>query len=620
MNWDELGLKMGLEIHQQLDSEHKLFCSCNNELIDEDGDELFERKLKPTESELGKIDRAAYAESKRDLSFKYQAYNEKSCLIEIDEEPPNNLNEEALDISLTIASLLNMRIVDEFHTMRKQVIDGSNTSGFQRTGLLATDGHLDTDDGRVVIETLGLEEDAARRIETSSEEVTFRLDRLGIPLAEITTDPSMHTPEQVKDVAYQIGQILRSTKVKRGLGTIRQDLNISIREGARVEIKGVQDLDNIPQIVESEVKRQINLIKIKKELESRNASIDEKIYDVDEVFEDSSSKIIKEANSIKAIKLNKFNGLVGLEIQEGRRLGSEFSSYGKKMGVSGIFHTDELPAYGITKKEVDDLRSCLSAKEDDAIIIVAHNEEVAENALKEVQRRARLSFDGVVEETRKVLDNGNSEYMRPLPTANRMYLETDLPSLIISEEKLDYINNNLPELPDVKKERLIKEYDLSDDLSNQLVRKNYGNLFESILKKIDIDPIIVGSLLAYTLKEVKRECNDIKSIDEDKIIEILNLLKDNKISKDSMALILIDSIKNGLSSLESAEKLNLILINEDEVRNIIEEIVKANSAMVSERKMGAMGPLMGMSMKKLKGKAEGKIINNILQEEIKKLI
>ena len=171
-----------------------------------------------------------------------------------------------------------MNVVDEFHTMRKQVIDGSNTGGFQRTGLVATDGYLETEYGIVKIENLCLEEDAARRIGQKKGKVVFRLDRLGIPLLEVTTDPSMKHPEQVKEVAYQLGQVLRSTKVKRGLGTIRQDLNISIAEGARVEIKGVQDLDLMPKMVENEVKRQVNLIEIMKELQRREAKVDKEIY------------------------------------------------------------------------------------------------------------------------------------------------------------------------------------------------------------------------------------------------------------------------------------------------------------------------------------------------------
>ena len=169
MDYNELGLKMGLEIHQQLNSEHKLFCPCKTELVDDDYSELIQRKLRPTQSELGEIDRAALQESLRGLNFKYENFEKHTCLVENDDEPPHSLNEEALDICITIACLMNMHIVDEFHTMRKQVIDGSNTGGFQRTGMVATDGYLDTPYGRVVIESLGLEEDAARRIETTDE-------------------------------------------------------------------------------------------------------------------------------------------------------------------------------------------------------------------------------------------------------------------------------------------------------------------------------------------------------------------------------------------------------------------------------------------------------------------
>ena len=420
MDYNELGLKMGLEIHQQLNSEHKLFCPCKTELVDDDFDELVQRKLRPTQSELGEIDRAALQESLRGLNFKYENFEKHTCLVENDDEPPHSLNEEALDICITIACLMNMHIVDEFHTMRKQVIDGSNTGGFQRTGMVATDGYLDTPYGRVVIESLGLEEDAARRVETKDGFTEFRLDRLGIPLAEITTDPSMHHPDQVREVAYMLGQILRSTNVKRGLGTIRQDLNISIAEGARVEIKGVQDLDLMAEIVNREVTRQLELIDIRNELKNRNAEVLEEIHTLDELFEETESKILKSAETIKAVVLKGFDSLIGREVQPNRRFGTEIASYAKKRGVSGIFHSDELPAYGITQDEVDRVSEFLNIGDDDAFIIVAHDEDIAVSALEEVKRRANLGLDGVVEETRKALDDGNTEYMRPLPTANRM--------------------------------------------------------------------------------------------------------------------------------------------------------------------------------------------------------
>ena len=621
MDWEKLGLKMGLEIHQQLNTQHKLFCPCKTELIDDEHNELIRRNLRPTQSELGEIDRAALQESLRNLNFQYEAYNYNTCLVETDDEPPHSLNEEALEISITIAALMNMHIVDEFHTMRKQVIDGSNTGGFQRTGLVATDGYLDTPYGRVAIESLGLEEDAARRIETTDDYTEFRLDRLGIPLAEITTDPSMHHPEQVREVAYMIGQVLRSTNVKRGLGTIRQDLNISISEGARVEIKGVQNLDLMSTIVENEVTRQLNLIDIKKELNERNAEVLEEIHDLDELFENTESKILKSAESIKAVVLKGFDGLIGREVQPGRRFGTEIASYAKKRGVSGIFHSDELPAYGITQEEVDKVSEFLDIGPEDAFIIVAHDEDIAISALEEVKRRANLGFEGVLEETRKSLDDGNTEYMRPLPTANRMYLETDITLFKITDEMVEPIKNNLPELPDVKKERIIKEYNLSEDLANQLVKRLEADVFEEILSDVDVNPTPVASLLAYDLREIKRERYDISILTTQHFKDLFKLLADGKIAKDSvtkLATAIIESPEEDVTTI--AESNNLTLLSEDEVCEIIANIVAKNEKMVKERQMGAMGPLMGMSMKELKGKADGSLVNKIVKEEIQKLL
>ncbi|MDO5823336.1 Glu-tRNA(Gln) amidotransferase subunit GatE [Methanobrevibacter sp.] len=621
MDYEKLGLKMGLEIHQQLNSAHKLFCQCRTELVDDDFDELIERKLRPTQSELGEIDRAALQESLRGLNFRYENFADHTCLVENDDEPPHSLNEEALDICITIACLMNMHIVDEFHTMRKQVIDGSNTGGFQRTGMVATDGYLETPYGKVVIESLGLEEDAARRIETKDGFTEFRLDRLGIPLAEVTTDPSMHHPDQVREVAYMLGQILRSTNVKRGLGTIRQDLNISIAEGARVEIKGVQDLDLMGEIVNREIQRQLVLIDIKKELASRNAEVLDEIHDLDELFKDTESKILKSAETIKAVVLKGFKGLIGCEVQPGRRFGTEIASYAKKRGVSGIFHSDELPAYGISQEETDKVAEFLNIGEDDGFIIVAHDEDIAISALEEVKRRAALGLEGVVEETRKALEDGNTEYMRPLPTANRMYLETDIPLFKITQDRIDPIANNLPELPDVKQTRIIEEYGLSEDLATQLVKRQEADIFEAVLTDVDVDATSVASLLAYDLREIRREGHDITVLGLDHFKEIFTLLSEGKIAKDSLRKLAVETIKAPDADVaEIAQENNLTMLSEEDIVKIISEVVAKNEGMVKERQMGAMGPLMGMCMKQLKGKADGSMVNKTLREEIQKLI
>jgi glutamyl-tRNA(Gln) amidotransferase subunit E len=622
MDYNKLGLKMGLEIHQQLNTKTKLFCPCECQLTDKKPKYRVLRNLRPTQSELGKIDRAAFEESRRKLTFLYDAYPHHTCLVESDDEPPHPLNQEALEIGLIIASLLKMNVVDEFHTMRKQVIDGSNTGGFQRTGLVAIDGYLDTEYGGVVIENLCLEEDAARRMGQKKGKMEFRLDRLGIPLLEITTDPSIKHPEQVREVAYQIGQVLRSTRVKRGLGTIRQDLNISIRDGARVEVKGVQDLDLMPKMVENEVKRQINLLEIRDELRKRGAQVPDEIYELNHLFLEAESKIISKAikknGKVLAIKLKGFKGLIGKEVQPGRRFGTELAGYAKKMGVAGIFHTDELPAYGITSPEVEKVNQFLDMDVEDAFILVADEEEKSRNALQEVQRRAGAALIGVPEETRKALDDANSEYLRPLPTASRMYVETDIPAQVISTEMLEKVRSNLPELPAEKKERIIKEYALSEDLATQLVRQDKSDQFEELVANCEVDSTTVASTLAYTLKELRREGFSVNQMENTEFLETFQLVTHGKITKDSISPVIKKVLEESIAPEEAAEKLNLMMLSEEDVRKIIQKLVSSQEQMVKERGPAAMGPLMGMAMKEFKGKADGKLVNKLLKEEINK--
>ena len=623
MDYEKLGLKMGLEIHQQLNTEKKLFCPCKCELTDKKPDYKLLRYLRPTQSELGKIDRAAFEESRRKLEFTYESYDHETCLVEADDEPPHPLNMEALEIALVIASLLNMNVVDEFHTMRKQVIDGSNTGGFQRTGLVATDGNLETEYGTVKIENLCLEEDAARRMGQKKGKVVFRLDRLGIPLLEVTTDPSIKHPEQVKEVAYQLGQVLRSTKVKRGLGTIRQDLNISIKEGARVEIKGVQDLDLMPKMVENEVKRQINLIEIMKELQSKEATVDNEIHEVDDIFENTESKIITRAISkggnVFAIKLEGFKGLIGKEVQPGRRFGTELAGYAKKMGVSGIFHIDELPAYGINNNEVLKISKHLELLKDDAFILVADEAEKARNAITEVQRRAKTAITEVPEETRKALEDANSEYLRPLPTASRMYVETDIPTIVITRDQINEIKSNLPELPVEKKLRIIKQYSLSEDIASQLVRLDKVEDFEDIISVSKVDPTTVGSILAYTLKELRRDGNDVSKLDTEVLKETFLLVEEGKIAKEAVIDVLVGLCQENDSAEQTAKRLNLIMLSEEDVEIIIDVLISENIKIIEERGMGAMGALMGKSMQKLQGKADGKLVNKLLSDKIQNI-
>ncbi|MEA3248126.1 MAG: Glu-tRNA(Gln) amidotransferase subunit GatE [Nanoarchaeota archaeon] len=258
-DYKKIGLKIGLEIHQQLDT-NKLFCNCPSVLKNDEPEYIVERTLNPVVGETGEIDVAAAHEKTKDKTFIYQVYD-TNCLVELDESPPRKINLDALKIVLQIAELFKCKIFPITQVMRKTVVDGTNTSGFQRTVLVAHDGYVETSEGKVGIETIALEEDSARKVSENEKTKTFKLDRLGIPLVEITTKPEIYSPRQGKEVALKIGEVLRACNVKRGIGTIRQDVNVSIKGSKRVEIKGFQDPKMMIKMIDTEISRQKECVK-----------------------------------------------------------------------------------------------------------------------------------------------------------------------------------------------------------------------------------------------------------------------------------------------------------------------------------------------------------------------
>ncbi|MFQ6136016.1 MAG: Glu-tRNA(Gln) amidotransferase subunit GatE [Candidatus Hydrothermarchaeales archaeon] len=617
-------LKIGFEIHQQLDT-HKLFCSCPSLLEEDLGDIEVMRRLRVTQSELGEIDRAAREEFLKRKAIYYRSHPDTTCLVEFDEEPPHNPNDEAIDICLEIAILLNADIVDEVHFMRKLVIDGSNTAGFQRTAIIAMDGYLDTDEGGVGIPTICLEEEAARKVEDREDGVIYSLDRLGIPLIEIATSPDIHTPEQAREVAKRIGDMLRATgKVKRGIGTIRQDINVSIEGGARTEIKGVQDLNQIPKLIENEVKRQERLIGVKEELERRGIAeddLDSKIYDVSDIFYNTRSKIIgkelEKGGKVLALKLKGFKGLFA------ERLGPEFAQYVKaSSGVGGIFHIDELPAYGIAKGKVDGISKRLASKELDGFVLVAGEPERAKRALEAVFRRAMDALRGVPKETRVARPDGTTSYMRPLPGAARMYPETDIPPVVITEERVEEIKERLPEMYGEKTQRFVKEYQLSEELASQIVRSKYSDLFEEVAFESDISPSIIGNALIGTIKELTREgVVEIGRITNEKLKEMFQMVASERISKEAIPEILTALSKSPERDIgEVIEDLGIVTFGEDELRGMVRKILEERTVLIEDRKLDAMKPLMGVVMKEVRGRVDGKVVSEILKDELVRFI
>ncbi len=573
-------MKLGLEIHQRLNT-HKLFCECPSPGsfdLPVSGSETGNvkpktvlRMLHPVYSEMGEVDKAALEAAGREQSFEYLFYPNCGCLVELDEEPPHPMNSEALNIGLEIAAQLNSKPVDEVHTMRKIVIDGSNTSGFQRTAVISLGGKVESSKGDVRITTVAIEEESAGIVEKKDGRSVYSLDRLGIPLVEIGTEPDIKDPEQLREVAEKLGLILRATgKVMRGLGTIRQDVNVSIEGGARVEIKGAQDLRTISLLAQNEAKRQENLLSIITELKKRfnnKFHVEAQIVDLSPAFVGTQAKMVKtgleSGQRILGMKLAHHAGLLGKEINPARRYGTELSDYAKTAGVKGIIHSDEaLEKYGITPEEAQEVRALLGVKEGDAFAMVIAKESVARKALEKALERANMDF--VPKETRKANEDGTSSYMRPLPGKARLYPETDIPPVKITQALLATVAEGASESLDQKRENLSKI--LNKDMAERILRSKHLKLFEKFVQE-GVEPMLAASTLEDTLTMLRREN---VAVDEQALVSLFASYKKGEFVKSAIPD-LLRGMAAGKTVEQALDEKQLRKITGAELKRIIEE-------------------------------------------------
>ncbi|MBI5398284.1 Glu-tRNA(Gln) amidotransferase subunit GatE, partial [Candidatus Woesearchaeota archaeon] len=587
LDYKKIKLICGLEIHQQL-ATHKLFCSCPSLLRDDAPDVKVERELRAVVGETGKIDVAATHEAQKSLRFLYEAYSDSTCLVELDEEPPHEMNPEAIDVGLQVSKMLGAKIVDEVQVMRKTVVDGSNTSGFQRTALVARDGLVKTSDGNVGIASICIEEDSAKIIERREGTVVYRLDRLGIPLIEIGTGPDIHSPKQAQEAAAKLGMILRSTeKVARGLGTIRQDVNVSVAGGTRIEIKGAQDLKMIPTLVEYEARRQVALLDLAKKV--GKLSVEPKVQNVSKLFAASTSKLIQSAiksgGVVKALRVPGMKGLLGMEVQPGRRVGSELADYAKVSGgVGGLLHSDELPNYGIEQAEIEAIHKQLSSKSTDAFILISDTEKKVDKAFTAVLNRLAMVSSGVPKEVRRANADGTSSFMRPMPGQARMYPETDVLPVHIDASKV-----TIPELLEEKKERLKETLELSEDLARDLTTSGRQRLFEQFMSRFThVKPAFIAETLLSIPKLLRRKYNlEASKVGDQDFEKVFCLLDQNKLGKGALEKIFVEIAqgkKVDFSKYELLPDKNL----EAELIKILKESEELEFSAVVNKAMGSL--------------------------------
>ncbi|MFX0187532.1 MAG: Glu-tRNA(Gln) amidotransferase subunit GatE [Candidatus Hodarchaeota archaeon] len=634
-DYEKLGLICGLEIHQQLDSKTKLFCRCPAKLQGtREPDFTIKRFMRPVLGEMGTYDEAMLTEYEKGMSIIYEGYNDVICTYELDETPPFACNDQARRIALEIALLLNSNIIEEMHVCRKNYLDGSVPCGFQRTMILAKDGFVELENGKKIgIDIICLEEDAARKIKTEKKTNYFRLDRLGIPLVEITTKPDINDPVECRECAERLGLLLWSTKVKKILGSIRQDINVSIKEGSRIEIKGVQKLDWIPILINHEVSRQLHLLEIKEELQRRDLreqDLSSTLVDLSKIMAKTKAnfitKGIKAGKKLYGINFKGFKDIFGKELMEDYRFGTEVSSKVKLIsGLGGIIHSDEdLSKYKFSNEEIKKIKDQLKSKDDDCFVLVLGSIKEVDSSMKIIIDRVKYAFKGIPPETRRALENGNTEFLRELHGGARLYPDTDSQAIINFDEEIKVINKKLPEYPwDIIK-NYSKKYKIEERLIKELIFTGNLTIFNDLVKIYPENPILIITTLLETRTALRRDGKNVENISETDYKDIFTLLKKKEIGKEAIEEMMSFKADSPEISIERIKKkLKIESISVEDLKKIINKIINNNLNIIKKRKMRAMGPLMGEVMKKVRGKIDGAVaseeLKNALQTKLKEL-
>lgn len=534
--YDRIGFMSGLEVHQQLLTRQKLFCRCPAGVFQKPNqfDAEVIRHMRPTLSELGEYDGTALMEFKTRKNIIYRLKNETTCTYEVDDTPPFQLNREALGIAIEISLVSKLNIVGEVHITRKQYLDGSIPTGFQRTAIIGVEGEIPLRHKKIRLIQLSLEEDSCREVSDIGHTRIYRTDRLGMPLIETVTYPDMVNPDEVKEACDYIRFLNRSTgKVRTGIGAGREDVNVSCRGGSRVEIKGVAHTRWIPALTHNECFRQWALLAIRAELLGRVKDPDHwKIrfehfeYDLLKTKYEPIKQTKENKNKLVAIVLPEFKGILSHFTQPGKMFADELSERLKVIAcieMPHMTHTEELDPV-LAECDWEKINQLVKPGENDAVLVVWGPEEDIPTALEVVEERCQMAFKGVPNETRKSFENGTTIFERVLPGADRMYPDTDSAPIPLENSYIESLGKNLPEEV-ISRYHRMKEWKIPEDAYTFIFKKNLFLLIERIVNELDIDPAFVGKFFGHTLKWVEGHFKPAAEFDYKIVYALLRFLK-----------------------------------------------------------------------------------------------
>jgi len=625
-DYQTVGFKSGLEIHQQLFTDKKLFCRCPAGIYSENYDAEILRHMRPTLSELGEYDGTALMEFKTKKEIIYRINRNTVCTYEMDDTPPFLINEDALDIALGIGMLYNCKLVDELHIARKQYLDGSIPTGFQRTAIYAVDGWIPYKDRKVKIVQMSIEEDSCREVSDFSHNRIYLTDRLGMPLIETVTGPDMRYPDEVAEVGWICAKLVRSThKVRRGIGAARQDVNVSVEGGTRVEIKGVPKITMIPLLTHNEAMRQWNLLRLREELKRRGITPETfkaKDFDITSIIKKPHYVPLKNAVEsklkLKCVVLKGFKELLRWQTQPDTYFSKEISDRVRVIAclttIPNLIHSDSRTDT-LSSSDWQKVKKHVEATDDDTLIVVWASEDDIQTAVNEIIIRAKEATIGIPSETRQALSDGTNGFERILPGADRMYPDTDLPPKRILEEKRAKIRTWLPE-QFWKRKEWYKELKIPPDTIDELSISKYAELFKKAVNEWKINPVTAAVILIQYPKRLSRSSYVIDSINEEMMSAILKAYADGKLTYDFI-----------LTAMKISAELGMFV---DEIipqpiseHDLEKEIVLAEQQMtkmkfIKDKNAGSI--IMGILMNKLRGRISAKEVAqklNLTQRSLK---
>ena len=613
-DYKTVGFKSGLEIHQQLFTEKKLFCRCPAGKYTRDFDAEILRHMRPTLSEMGVYDGTALMEFKTKKNIIYHIKRETVCTYEMDDTPPFLINEDALDIAIGIGMLYNCNVVDEIHIARKQYLDGSIPTGFQRTTIYALDGWIPYKDRKVKIVQMSIEEDSCREVSDIGHDRVYLTDRLGMPLIETVTEPAMRTPQEVAEVAWQCSKLVRSThKVRRGMGAAREDVNVSVEGGTRVEIKGVPQITLIPLLTYNEAMRQWNLLRLREELKRRKITPETfkaEQFDITKLLKKVYYAPLKSAvdsgMKLRAVVLNGYKDVLHWNTQTETYFSKDISDRIRVIAcltsIPNLINSDST-SDTITSADWQKVKKFTNAADNDTMVIVWGSEDDVQTAVNEIIIRAKEATTGIPSETRQAMSDGTNGFERILPGADRMYPDTDLPPKKITKERLDNIKSWLPE-QFWKRIEWYNKLGIPKDTIEELSVSKYAELFKKAVNDWKVNPTTAAVLLIQYPKRLKKYGCSTEWFDESMFEGMLKAYADGKIPKDAL-----------LPTLRTVAELGVFteeVIRDSATEKNIDDIIKDSKA--EYEKMKIFNPesksilLMGIIMKKLRGRIPAKFI------------